>query len=117
VSGRYQLGIRWLDEFRDPRSAWKHMRSGRLTLGQWFGSLTRVRVGALFASDDPLPFVSSVVGQTGGLRRRVTRRYEAWRQHARRLRRKAFRHVRLALDTGSLAPKLNVSVLENAHGE
>jgi predicted ATP-grasp superfamily ATP-dependent carboligase len=112
VSKPYKLGIRWVDEFRDPRSAWEHMRRGRLTVRQWLGSLTQVRVGALFAVDDPRPFLSTAVRHVGGLQRHVMRRYEAWHQHARRLQRKALRHVRRAVDEGALAPKLNVSVLE-----
>lgn len=110
--GGYQLGVRWLDEFSDPRSAWHHARRGRLTAGQWLASFGRVRVAAVFALDDPRPFVSSIVRHLGGLGRRLERRYDAWRQHARRLQRKTWRHVRRALDEGALSPRLDVSALE-----
>jgi cyanophycin synthetase len=74
--------------------------------------LTKVRVGALVASDDPRPSLAAAVRHLGGLQRRVMRRYETWHQHARRLQRKALRHARRAVDEGALAPKLNVSNLE-----
>lgn len=54
----YRAGVRWLDEFRDLRSAWEHRRSG-LTLTQWIRSLTAVRVFALWAPDDPAPFLAA----------------------------------------------------------
>lgn len=112
AAGRYQLGVRWLDESRDPRSAWEHMRRGKLTAGQWLASLARVRAGALFALDDPRPFLGAVVGHIGGVWKHLERRYDTWRQHLRRLQRKAFRHARRVLDEGALSPKVNTSVLE-----
>ncbi|MBI4264492.1 MAG: hypothetical protein HY657_08960 [Acidobacteria bacterium] len=47
----HRVGVRWLDELRDPRSAWDHRRRGSVTLWQWARSLGRVRVLALFARD------------------------------------------------------------------
>ena len=55
----YRAGVRWLDEFRDPRSAWEHHRRGRLTAAQWAASLKAVRVCALWAADDPAPFAAA----------------------------------------------------------
>lgn len=55
----YAVGVRWLDEFRDPRSAWEHRRRGLLTFTQWARSLARVRSWALWAADDPAPFLAA----------------------------------------------------------
>jgi predicted ATP-grasp superfamily ATP-dependent carboligase len=57
---RYRVGIRWVDEFRDPRSSWEHWRHGQLTLRQWIRSWRGVRGFALFACDDPVPFFASL---------------------------------------------------------
>jgi D-aspartate ligase len=56
----YEIGRRWMDEFRDPRSAWAHHRAGRLGFLEWLRSLRAVRSFALFAWDDPRPFIASV---------------------------------------------------------
>jgi predicted ATP-grasp superfamily ATP-dependent carboligase len=55
----YRSRVRWLDEFRDPRSARAHVRAGALTVAQWARSLARVRVCALWAADDPAPFMAA----------------------------------------------------------
>jgi D-aspartate ligase len=55
----YRAGVRWLDEFRDPRSAWEHRRRGALTLGEWAESFRGVRAFALWAHDDPAPFLAA----------------------------------------------------------
>jgi predicted ATP-grasp superfamily ATP-dependent carboligase len=52
--------VRWIDEFRDPRSAWEHRRRGSLTVGGWLRSLAGVRQLALWAADDPAPFLASL---------------------------------------------------------
>jgi len=55
----YRTGVRWLDEFRDPRSAWEHRRRGILTFSEWRRSLSGVRSCALWAADDPAPFLAA----------------------------------------------------------
>jgi predicted ATP-grasp superfamily ATP-dependent carboligase len=55
----YAVGVRWLDEFRDPRSALEHQRHGRLTLTGWARSLRSVRSWSLWAADDPGPFLAA----------------------------------------------------------
>jgi len=55
----YQAGVRWLDEFRDPRSAWEHRKRGALTATQWVQSLSGIRAYALWAADDPAPFLAA----------------------------------------------------------
>ena len=52
----YRAGVRWLDEFRDWRSALVHRRMGELTLGGYLASLRGVRCAALWAVDDMGPF-------------------------------------------------------------
>jgi D-aspartate ligase len=59
VVDRYTVGRRWIDEFRDQRSAWAHHREGRLTYTEWLRSLRGTRSFALFAVDDPMPFLAS----------------------------------------------------------
>jgi D-aspartate ligase len=126
---RYRLGIRWMDEFRDPRSAWEHMRSGRLTAGQWARSMIRVRDFALFAFDDPKPFLSSLISHGATVSRRVAgqrrtcggpmpatmtvdREWTAWRRRFSTLQRKALRQVKRALDQGALSAGRDTSHLE-----
>jgi predicted ATP-grasp superfamily ATP-dependent carboligase len=55
----YTCGVRWLDEFRDPRSAWEHWKGNRMRFREWARSLRRVRSFALWAPDDPAPFLAS----------------------------------------------------------
>jgi D-aspartate ligase len=55
----YRPGVRWLDEFRDPRSAWEHRKRAALTFSQWRQSLSGVRAYALWAADDPAPFLAA----------------------------------------------------------
>ena len=55
----YRAGVRWLDEFRDPRSAWEHRKRAALTFTQWGQSLSGVRAYALWAPDDPAPFLAA----------------------------------------------------------
>lgn len=55
----YDCGVRWVDEFRDPRSAWAHRKANRLIFMEWARSLWRVRACALWAPDDPAPFLAS----------------------------------------------------------
>jgi hypothetical protein len=68
---RYRLGVRWIDEFRDPRSAWFHVRQKQLTFAQWGRSLRGVRAFALWAADDPAPFVASAKHHAARAGRRV----------------------------------------------
>ena len=69
----YHAGVRWLDEFRDPRSAWEQWRSKRLTLAQWTRSLTGIKVRALWAADDPAPFLAAVRRHAARASQRVRR--------------------------------------------
>jgi predicted ATP-grasp superfamily ATP-dependent carboligase len=55
----YRAGVRWVDEFRDPRSAWEHRKRAALTFTQWGQSLSGVRAFALWAPDDPAPFLAA----------------------------------------------------------
>ena len=55
----YRVGVRWLDEFRDPRSAWEHKKRGALTVSEWARSFSGVRAYALWAADDPAPFLAA----------------------------------------------------------
>lgn len=74
VVGPYRLGVRWLDEFRDPLSAWGHWRRGALTFAGWLRSLAGVRPLALWAADDPRPFLASLRHHLGRLPRLMWRR-------------------------------------------
>jgi predicted ATP-grasp superfamily ATP-dependent carboligase len=120
---RYQLGVRWVDEFRDPRSSWQHFRRHNLTSGQWIRSFACVRDFALFAADDPKPFAAALVdlarhawrrpvGHIQASGRSMMERTRGWRTNVATLKRKATREVRRALDQGSLRPGLNTSRLE-----
>ena len=97
----YRTGIRWIDEMRDPRSAWDHVRGGRLSIGQWLQSCRGIRVFALFAADDMKPFVAAVAQAA----RRVNRRALAAvrRSPIRSIGRKAVREARRLLDQGVLS--------------
>lgn len=55
----YRSGVRWLDEFRDPRSAWEHRKRRTLTFRAWAESFRGVRAFALWAQDDPAPFLAA----------------------------------------------------------
>jgi len=59
TADRYEVGRRWVDEFRDPSSAWIHHRAGHLTFADWLRSYRGVRSFALLAADDPCPFLAS----------------------------------------------------------
>jgi predicted ATP-grasp superfamily ATP-dependent carboligase len=61
VAHRYQVGMRWVDEFRDPRSSWRHYREGTLTVAEWARSFMAVRDFALLAVDDPKPFAAAAI--------------------------------------------------------
>lgn len=120
LAHRYRIGVRWMDEFRDPRSAWQHVKKGELTLWQWARSLVDVRDFALFAADDPKPFVAAVIDSAasawrqtiGRPRARSASQWERWRRHVKTLRRKALREAGRALDKGALTPAPDTSRLE-----
>ena len=121
-----RLGVRWVDEFRDVRSAWDHLRAGRLTVRQWIRSFSGVRTCALLAADDPRPFLASLGDAAAAPFRRIVRRVPAPLRdvrgtlrsarracsHAVRLCDKAARHVRRAADRGAFAPHPDTSKLE-----
>lgn len=126
----WRLGVRWIDEFRDPRSAWDHLRSGRLTVPAWIRSLAGVRGFALLSFDDPRPFLAACAdtGRAGfrralrrlppgqgdlmGKIRKVRQAWKTWARHATRIRAKASQHVRRALDRGAFMPGPDTSTLE-----
>jgi D-aspartate ligase len=99
--GHGRVGVRWVDELYDPRSAWVHRRAGGLSMAAWVKSLRGVQVSALFARDDPRPFFAALVDAFRGCVRRVVS--APWLQRARFLHRKALRQLRRALDDGVLA--------------
>lgn len=67
----YAVGVRWMDEFRDPRSVWEHRRRGLMGLTDWARSLCRTRAWALWALDDPAPFLARALQQTASVWRRA----------------------------------------------
>jgi predicted ATP-grasp superfamily ATP-dependent carboligase len=69
----YREGVRWVNEFYDPRSAWSHHRQGRLSLGAYVQSLRKIEDRALFAFDDPGPFIYSLWRQAAALWRKLFR--------------------------------------------
>lgn len=108
----YRVGLRWLDELRDPRSAAEHYRNGQLTLARWGRSLAGVREFSLFAADDPQPFLEALASP---IKRAVRRRLAAcrtWTRHAARLHRKVQRQVGRVLDQGVLRPGPDMPRLE-----
>lgn len=50
-------GITWLESIADFRAFKQYHQSGELGFKQWWQSIRRARVFALFAWDDPLPFL------------------------------------------------------------
>jgi predicted ATP-grasp superfamily ATP-dependent carboligase len=129
VAHRYRSGVRWLDELRDPRSAWTHYRRGQLTAWQWARSVGAVRDLALFAPDDPGPFVAALAdlatsplrsagergrapSGTGGAMATLGRRWSSWRRHLKAIRRKAGQQVGRVLDQGGLSPGPDTAQVE-----
>jgi len=53
----YVEGVTWLESIADFRAFKQYHQSGELGLKQWWNSIRRARVFALFAWDDPLPFL------------------------------------------------------------
>lgn len=106
----YALGVRWVDEFRDPRSAIAHIRSGRLSLSEWLRSYRGVRTSALFAGDDMKPFLSAMTRTGAQVIRRAT---GALRQSpVTSISRKALREARRLVDQGLLSRGPNTTQLE-----
>jgi len=54
---KYRKGIKWLDSIADFHSFKQYHKHGELGFTEWLNSLRGTRVFALFASDDPLPFL------------------------------------------------------------
>jgi predicted ATP-grasp superfamily ATP-dependent carboligase len=68
----YPAGRRWLNLRADRRAMRVYSRDGTWTWGRWLVSVLRPSVGAVFAWDDPAPFLASVGGALAsrlGLRR------------------------------------------------
>jgi len=55
--GQYPEGVTWLDSMADFHSFKQYHERGELGAKDWLKSLARARVYALFAWDDPLPFL------------------------------------------------------------
>jgi D-aspartate ligase len=55
--GEYTEGVKWLDTMADFSSFQKYHERGELGFKDWLRSWKRARVFALFAWDDPLPFL------------------------------------------------------------
>jgi D-aspartate ligase len=53
----YAQGVKWLDSIADFHAFKQYHERGELGLKQWLNSLKQARVFALFAWDDPLPFL------------------------------------------------------------
>lgn len=53
----YVEGVTWLESIADFRAFKQYHQSGELGFKQWWNSIRRARVFALFAWDDPLPFL------------------------------------------------------------
>ena len=53
----YTEGVTWLESIADFRAFKQYHQSGELGFKQWWKSIRRARVFALFAWDDPLPFL------------------------------------------------------------
>jgi predicted ATP-grasp superfamily ATP-dependent carboligase len=102
-AGPGRVGVRWVDELYDPRSAWAHHRAGSLSVTGWVRSLAGVQVSALFARDDSRPFRTALVDLFGGGVRRVLG--ARWLQRAKIVHCRALRRVRRALDEGVLAAR------------
>jgi D-aspartate ligase len=60
TSATVRAGRRWMVETHDLASSVAHLRDGSLSLGGWASSLRGVEELAVFAADDPRPFVASV---------------------------------------------------------
>jgi predicted ATP-grasp superfamily ATP-dependent carboligase len=76
----YRTGVRWLSAVGDLRSGWAHMRAGQLSPWGWARSWAGARSFAVFAWDDPKPFLRYALG----LRSEKHRRPLASEQAARR---------------------------------
>jgi predicted ATP-grasp superfamily ATP-dependent carboligase len=109
---QYRTGVRWIDEFRDPRSAWDHARGGRLGLREWLASFRGPRTFAMFAADDPKPFVATVGRHAKQLAGKAAAR--AGLTRIARLQRKALREINRAWDQGALAGGPNATQLETS---
>lgn len=55
-------GVKWINLHHDLRSAWHYYKQGQLSLRDWYASVTGPKVHAVFALDDPLPFLYDVIG-------------------------------------------------------
>lgn len=127
----YRLGVRWVDELHDVRSAWDHCRCGDLTRWQWVRSFRGVRAFALLSLDDPRPFLAALADVGAGAWRRAaawrgrrpggdlarrlrsTRgRWTRWRRHIAAVRSKAVRRIKRWLDEGALSPAPKSAHLE-----
>jgi predicted ATP-grasp superfamily ATP-dependent carboligase len=106
----YRLGVRWVDEFRDPVSAWAHFRRGQLGLGRWIRSWLGVRTFAMMAMDDTKPFVAALNDFANRVARRAVARVRS--SPVNTFRRKAVREARRVLDQGALSRGPDTSQLE-----
>jgi predicted ATP-grasp superfamily ATP-dependent carboligase len=58
VAGNALPGRKWMVEDLDLASSFRYWRGGKITLKEWWRSLTGLQESAFFAVDDPCPAVS-----------------------------------------------------------
>jgi len=56
---------KWIYFARDLQSAFHYYRNGKLTLSEWLHSLRGVTVDAIFAWNDPMPFIAGLIRFVG----------------------------------------------------
>ena len=61
-------GIKWVYLVRDYISFLQKRREGKMTFKKWIKGLSGKKVEALFAWDDPLPFIRSFISHLRNLR-------------------------------------------------
>lgn len=85
----WEPGVKWVRITQDTSAAWTLHRLGHLTYREWWKSLKGPLVDAVFAWDDPRPFMSDVgaslrrkVGKLGARRRHPRGHFKAPEGHA-----------------------------------
>jgi predicted ATP-grasp superfamily ATP-dependent carboligase len=69
--------VKWVNTLADTLSAQRYMERGELTPKEWRRSLAGARVSAVFAVDDPAPWVSDLFRR---VKNRLTRRFKKKRE-------------------------------------
>ena len=73
-------GVKWIDLRHDFQSALQYVRSGELSIGEWFRSLRGKKAHAVFSWTDPLPFFADIWNV---LRTALSREERRRRNHSR----------------------------------